>query len=148
VRLDWMMLANYAEVAPNGLVYVAGGSWDTTTVHQPLPPEAPDEIVAVLQGHLVARILFHVTETEREHGFQLTVLDEDGGEVARFESATWVARVPGLPPSWDHGVNLALGLSGVGLPRFGLYTLALQVDGQHLGDRPFRAVQGWAPDSL
>ncbi len=139
-----MMLANYAEVAPNGLVYVAGGSWDTTTVHAPLPPEAPDDIVAILQGFVVARILFHVTETDRDHGFALSVIDEDGAEIARFESSTHVAKIPGLPPSWEHGVNLALGLAGVPLPRYGLYTLALQVDGQHLGDRPFRVVQGYA----
>jgi hypothetical protein len=142
VKLDWMMLANYAEVN-NGLLYVAGGSWDTTTIHAPLPPAAPEGSVAVLQGFLVVRVLFHATETERAHSFAITVIDEDGGDVAKIEGEAHVARVPGLPPGWDHGVNIAVPLTGMPLRSFGLYNIALQVDGQHIGDRPFRVLKGY-----
>ena len=143
VKLDLMMLANYAEVAPTGLLYVAGGSWDTTTVNAPLPDGAPEDAVALLNGYLAVRILFHVTETDREHRFTLTIMDEDGGETARLEGEIRVDRSPGLPPAWDHGVNMAIGLTGIAVFQFGLYTISLQVDGQHLGDRPFRVVRGY-----
>src|SRR5207248_371637 len=63
VKLDWMMLANYAEVN-NGLLYIAGGSCDTTTIHAPLPSQSPEGAVAIIQGFLVVRELFHVTETD------------------------------------------------------------------------------------
>ena len=143
MRLDWMMLANHAEAPDNGLLYVAGGGWDTTTIHSPLPEGAPSEAVAFLQGYLVIRILFHLTETDRDHGFTITVLDEDGGEVARIDGNSHVARSADLPVGWDHGVNLAIPLTGMPMPRFGLYTISLQVDGQHLGDRPFRVLKGY-----
>ena len=143
MKLDWMMLANYAEVGSGGLLTIAGGSWDTTTINAPLPAEAPPEVVAFVQGYLVVRILFHVTETDRDHGFAISVMDEDGGDVARLDGSIDVARQPDLPPGWDHGVNIAVQLTGMPLQRFGLYTISLQVDGQHLGDRPFRVMKGY-----
>lgn len=143
MKLDWMLLANYAEVTPTGLVTVVGGTWDTMTVHGPLPDDAPEGAVAVLTGHVVVRALFHVTETGREHAFALTVMDEDGGEVAQVAGGMQVERQPDLPPGWDQGVNMALTLTGVPVPRFGLYTISFQLDGNHVGDRPFRVVRAY-----
>jgi hypothetical protein len=143
LKLDWMLLANYAEVGPTGLLTVVGGTWDTMTVHAPLPDDGPEGAVAVLTGCVVVRALFHVTETGREHGFALTVMDEDGGDVARIEGSVRVDRQPDLPPGWDQGVNMAISLTGMPVPLFGLYTISLQIDGQHVGDRSFRVVQGF-----
>lgn len=143
MKLDWTMLANHAEAGSTGLLYVAGGGWDTTTVSGPLPEGAPANAVALLQGFLVVRILFHVTETDREHTFSITVMDEDGGDVAQLDGTVRVDRSPDLPPGWDHGVNLAVPLTGMPVSRFGLYTISVQVDGQHLGDRPFRVLKGY-----
>ena len=143
MKLDWILLANYAEVGPAGLLTVVGGTWDTLTVHAPLPDDAPEEAVAVLSGSVVVRALFHVTETDREHEFTLIVMDEDGGEVARIEGGMRVERQPDLPPGWDQGVNMALGVTGMPVPRFGLYTISVQIDGHHVGDRPFRVVKGY-----
>ena len=142
MKLDWMMLANYAEVN-NGLLYIAGGSWDTTTIKGPLPPEAPEGAVAMLQGFLVVRTLFHATETNKPHKFTITLMDEDGGEVANIGGEVQVGRSPGHPPGWDHGVNLAIPLTGMLLPRFGLYNFSFLIDDQHLGDRPFRVLKGY-----
>jgi hypothetical protein len=143
MKVDLIMLANYAEVSANGLLTVVGGTWDTMTVQGPLPDDAPEGAVAVLTGFIVLRALFHVTETGREHDFALTVMDEDGGEIARIGGNVHVDRQPELPPGWDQGVNLALSLTGLPVPRFGLYTVSVQLDGQHVGDRPFRVVQGY-----
>lgn len=143
MRLDWIMLANHAETPDNGLLYLAGGGWDTTTIHNPLPEGAPDGAVALLQGHLVVRLLFHVTETDREHGFTIAIMDEDGHEVARIDGSANVARSADLPVGWDHGINLAIPLTGMPVPRFGLYSISVLVDGQHVGDRPFRVLKGY-----
>ena len=94
MKLDWMLLANYAEVGPTGLHTVVGATWDTMTVHAPLPDDAPEGAVAVLTGSVVARASFHVTETGREHEFALTVMDEDGGDVARIDGGVRVDRQP------------------------------------------------------
>jgi len=143
VKLDWILLANYAEVGPSGLLTVVGGTWDTMTVHAPLPEDAPEDAVAMLTGCVVVRALFHVTETGREHEFALTVMDEDGGDVARIEGSVRVDRQPDSPPGWDQGVNMVVSLTGMPVPQFGLYTISMQIDGQHVGDRPFRVVQGF-----
>jgi hypothetical protein len=143
VKLDWMLLANYAEVGPTGLLTVVGGTWDTMTVHTPPPDDAPEGAVAMLTGCVVTRALFHVTETGRDHEFALTVMDEDGGDVARIEGTVRVDRQPDLPPGWDQGVNITVSLTGMPMPRFGLYTISMQIDSQHVGDRSFRVIQGF-----
>jgi hypothetical protein len=144
VKLDWMLLANHAEVQ-NGLLYISGGTWDTTNVNAPLPEgaPAPEGTVALFQGMLVIRLLFHVTETDREHALTVTVMDEDGGQIARIEGRSQVERTSDLPPGWDQGATLTIPLSGLPLPRFWLYRISVQVDGQHLDDLPFRVVKAY-----
>ncbi len=148
MKLDWMMLANHAEVQ-NGLLYISGGTWDTTTLNAALVPgQAPEGAVSVFRGTLVFRLLFHVTETGRAHDLTITVMDEDGAQVARIEGSSEIEPTPGLPPGWDQGASSAIPLTGMPLPRFGLYTISLQVDGNHLGDLPFRVVKGYEGESL
>ncbi len=141
MRLGSMMLANYAE-DNNGLLYVQGGGWDSINVAAPLQG-APPNVLAVIQGFLVIRLMFHPSETGREHQFAVDITDEDGGQLGHIEGAANIARTPGLPPSWDQNVNLVLPLTGVGLPRPGLYNISLLVDGQHLGDQPFRVIKAY-----
>ena len=81
MKLDLMMLANYAEVAPNGLLYIAGGGWDTITVNAPI--EEPEGVYTAMAGALAIKLLFHATETERSHHFEVTIMDDDGVELAK-----------------------------------------------------------------
>jgi hypothetical protein len=144
VKLAWMTFANHAEIAPNGLIYINGGAWDTINVNSPMPPEAPAAMagaVAVFQGSIVVRVLFHSTETGRVHAVRITVRDEDGAEIAVAEGQIDVQMPVDQPAGWDVGVNLALPFTGLPLPRFGLYAASVQVDGQHLDDLPFRVVK-------
>ena len=101
------------------------------------------EFVAFVQGTLVGRILFHVTETGRTHAFGLTSFDEDGGEVGRVDGDLQVDPRRRHAPGWDHGVNVVVPLTGLLLPRSGLYQISLTVDGKHLDDRPFRVVKAY-----
>jgi hypothetical protein len=145
VKLDWMMLANYAEIR-DGLIYIMGGTWDTVNVGAPLepPPGAPPGAqipFAVVQGTLVARLLFHVTETGKDHTFEITVIDEDGGEVAKIEGGMRPEKTPGLPVGWEQGFPIVLPLTGLGLPKAGLYRISLQVNGSHVGDHSFRVLK-------
>jgi hypothetical protein len=142
MNLDWMMLCNYAEAAPNGLLYISGGGWDTVTVNAPLEG-APPGVFTVMQGTLVVRLQFHHTETEREHNFQVIITDEDGQEIGKAQGNVRVDRVRGIPIGWPHNVNLPVPLTGIPLPRAGLYTISITVDDRHLGDRPFRVLKGY-----
>jgi hypothetical protein len=137
LKLEWMMLANHAEVAPNNLLYVSGGGWDTITVGGPIPG-APEGVAAVMVGSLAIRVLFHMTETDRSHDFQVSVMSEDGDIVAEVAGEFHVPRNRDVPPGWLQNWNLVLPITGVGLPGAGLYTINLSVNGQWMGDRPFR----------
>ena len=142
MKLDWMLLANYAEVS-NDLLYISGGGWDTVTINAPIEG-APPDVFAILPGTLVVRMLFHPTETGRDHSLSITIVDEDGHEVGKAEGSVRVDKAPGLPPGWDQNVNLAIPLGpGIRLPRPGLYMISLQVNEQHVGDRPFRVLKGY-----
>jgi len=144
VKLAWMMLANHAEIAPNGLIYINGGSWDTINVASPIPsnlPIAQSGAIAVFQGFVIVRVLFHPTEAGRPHTAAITMTDEDGHDLAKAEGEVMVIVPPDHPPGWEVGVNAALPFTGLPLPRFGLYRASLQVDGQHLDDLPFRVVK-------
>lgn len=143
MQIDWMMLANYAEAPPNsGLVYIMGGAWDTVTVGAPIEG-APEGVVAVVQGSLAMRLLFRTTELGRDRQLEVIFLDEDGDEVGKIEAGFRPEKQPGIPPSWDHGFNLVFPLAGLPLRKFGLYTIHLQIDGQHLGERLFRVLKGY-----
>lgn len=139
MKLDWMTLANYAEVN-NGLLYIAGGAWDTINVPGPLEG-APEGVFTVIQGYLIIRLLFHTTETQQEHPFAVTIIDEDGGDIGRADGQIRVDKQPGIPIGWDTPINMVIPLTGIGLPKHGLYTISLTVGGTHLGDRPFRVLK-------
>jgi hypothetical protein len=147
VKLAWMMFANHAEIAPNGLLYINGGAWDSINVNAPLPGElvmalgAQEGAVAIFQGSLVVRVLFHRTEAGRTHEIAVTVMDEDGTQVAAVGGQVDVVVPPDQPAGWDVGVNAAIPFTGLPLPRYGLYHASVQVDGQHMDDLPFRVVK-------
>jgi len=139
VKLDLMMLANHAEVQ-NGLMYVSGGGWDTINVQAPTQGVPPD-VFTVMQGFLLVKLLFHPTETDREHEFRIAVMDSDGKELAGTQGSFRVDRDHDLPGGWLQNVNIVLPVTGIPLPGPGRYEINLNVDGQWLGDRPFRVLK-------
>ena len=143
-----MILANYAE-ARDGLLYIMGGGWDTITAHAPLQapegaPQPPPDVLAIMQGNLVVRLLLHPTEMGREHMFAISVVDADGQELAKVEGGMKPERMAGLPATWDQNFAIVLPLTGIPLPREGNYLINLVVDNQFLGERPFRVLKGFS----
>lgn len=142
MKLAWMILANHAEDS-NGLLIMTGAAWDTVNVNGPPEPPRDDGAVAVFMGFLVIRTLFHATETGRAHEFTIIVMDEDGSEVAKIGLQGQVERKTEMPTGWDQGINILVGLTGMPLPKFGTYEIVVHVDGQHVGDLPFRVVKAY-----
>jgi hypothetical protein len=136
-----MMLANHAETPPNGLIYVSGGAWDTVNVAEPPPEGVPPGIVAVVQGMLVIRLLFHRTEMEQDYPFLITIVDEDGAEIGRIAGDMRAEGLEDAPATWMQATNIIVGLAGLPLPRFGEYRISLQVNRDHKGEIPFRVVK-------
>jgi hypothetical protein len=140
VELQWMMLANHAE-APGGLLYISAGAWDTINVTAPLPDGAPPDAIALVQGMLVARLSFHSTEAGNEYPLRVTVVGEDGEEIAVLEGDVLAQPQEDAPRTWLHGVNVILQLTGLPLPRFGEYRIHLHLNRDHKGDLPFRVIK-------
>lgn len=141
MKLEWMILANHAEVN-NELLYINGGGWDTIIVGAPIPG-VPEGVTAVMVGFLAIRFMFHVTETDRSHHFELTVLSEDGQQVAKVDGDFDVPRNESVPAGWLQNVNMVLPVSGVALPSEGLYAINVNLNGQWVGDRPFRVIKNY-----
>jgi hypothetical protein len=147
MKLDWMLLANYAE-DNKGLLNVSGASWDTVEVRGALQvaPQYSGSMqgpipVAIFQGFLVVRLQLHPSETGREYGLTVLLADADGKDIARLEARSRIDKVEGLPTGWLQGANVILPLTGVPLPAFGHYSIVLRVDNQHLGDISFRVIK-------
>lgn len=142
MQLDVMMLAEEA-VERDGFLDIKTGGWDTITVQQELDPDQlpdnwPDGAVAPLTGVLVIRLLFHKTECGREHTFTLTIMDEDGGRIGQADGVIEMVDNPDFKVGWDHPMPMVIPLPSIPLPKWGTYTITLQVNGQHVADKPFR----------
>lgn len=141
MKLEWMLLANYAE-DNKGLLNISGGAWDTIEAKAPVvgPPEIPADQLpkAIISGYLVMRLLFHPSETGRDVALKIIILDADGGEIATATGQGRVEKQATLPPGWMQGMNAIVPLTGVPLPKFGQYSIAVLVDNQHYGDLSFR----------
>ncbi len=135
MKLDWMILANAAEIH-GGLLTMMGGGWDTVTPGGETPPGTP---AAYVRGSLVARILMNRSETERPHVFEIRVMDGDGENIAPALEGEFTATLsPDLPTGWDQSFLIAIDMTGMPLPVVGMYEMTFSVDGHFLGSRPFR----------
>ena len=122
MKLDWAMLANYAEVR-DGLVFVTGGGIDTVQT-----PQLP----AVLNATILVRLLLHRTEANRQHALELQINDEDGNTVAKVQAAVTVPVNPETPVGWDIPSMVALNIHGLHLAREGRYAIEISADNVHL----------------
>lgn len=139
MKLDWAMLANYAEVR-EGLVFVTGGGIDTVQTAQ-LP--------ATLNATILVRLLVHRTEANKPHSIELQINDEDGATVAKVQAGVMVPLRPDMPVGWDIPSMVALNIHGLQLAREGRYAIEISADNVHLRTLNLRAkVNPQAPGPL
>jgi hypothetical protein len=135
MRLDWALLANAAELAPNGLVYVLGAGIDTMWREQ---------FPAPFGGALVLRLVTSRLESERAHKVEVHCSDEDGKAILAQPLVLIMAprQVPPEHPSgWDLAANIVINLAGVLIEKPGFYRFEIMVDDQQVRTLPFRLVQ-------
>ena len=122
MKLDWAMLANFAEVR-EGLVFVVGGGIDTVNT-----PQLP----APLNATILVRLLLHRTEANKQHSLELEITDEDGNSLAKVQAGFMVANIPDLPVGWEIPGMFALNVHGLQLAREGRYAIEISADNVHL----------------
>jgi|SRR5215467_10412316 len=122
MKLDWAMLANYAEVR-DGLVFVTGGGIDTVQT-----PKLP----AILNATVIVRLLLHRTEANKPHAVEIEIMDEDGRSVAKVQAGVMVHLNPETPVGWDVPSTVALNIHGLQLQNEGRYSVEISADNAHL----------------
>ncbi len=130
MRIDWLILADAAQVIGNKL-FLLGGGWDVITLQGP-PPVVHRAAIAV-----AIRVGWH--ETNRKHTMELQVVHDDGAVLATLNGEIQVAQPPDAMPGQDQRIQFAANLD-LNITEAGGYALVARINGQEEDRSPFRVV--------
>jgi hypothetical protein len=105
VEIEWLILADSAQVAGNKL-YLLGGGWDRLSLNKDVPQ------------HFAIAVSIQVpwNETNRRHTFEIEVLSEDKNteeikSIAKMGGQFEVGRPAGIPTGRDQRIQLAIDMT-------------------------------------
>ena len=115
--VEWLIIADAAQVV-GGKLYLLGGGYDRVTL--PKQPPAPH--------NMAVAVAFRVSwiETNVKHDFELEVLDGDGHQIVRGSGQFEVGRPLGIPPGQDQRAQMAMNL-GWNVKKLGSYEVVARV---------------------
>jgi hypothetical protein len=126
MRVDYLLVADSAQIAANKL-YLLGGGWNQYRVRS-----FPADIsLGVAVG---VRVDWNETNVRRK--LELLVQDADGSQLLRVEGQFETGRPAGIPQGASQLVQIAAN-GRVKLPAAGSYVLKAAVDGEELHSVPF-----------
>ena len=131
--VEWIILADRAEVINNKL-YLMGGGWDSLTVNSGFPAIHPCALA----------VSFRVpwNETNQRHNIEVEILDEDGqSSLAKVAGQIEVGRPAGIRPGQAQRLQMGINLS-LEVAKPGLYEVVARIEGQKLGDTAFTVIPG------
>lgn len=128
--VEWVILADAAEVVNNKL-YLIGGGWETLTINSGLP---------VLHPCAVA-VAFSVpwNETNQQHNVEIEIDDQDGKQLLAIDGQIEVGRPPGIPLGDAQRVQMAIKLA-LPLEQSGRFVIIVRVEGQEMKRTTFSVV--------
>ena len=96
--IEWLMIADGAEVVGNKL-YLLGGGWNNLNVRQSFP----------FSRQIGIALAFNVpwAETNERRAFELEILTEDGVSLHKVGGNLEVGRAAGIQPGTDQRVQMA-----------------------------------------
>ena len=115
--VEWLILADAAEVVGNKL-YMIGGGWDRLTINsQPA------------RHRMSVALAFRVpwTGTNQRHTFRLDMSDEDGNVAANVDGTFEVGRPPGIPQGQAQLTQLVVNIEAT-FQKFGAYAITARVN--------------------
>ena len=133
VEVEWLILADGAQVVGNKL-YLLGGGWDVLTVNSGFP----------LQQRCAVAVSFRVpwNETNRPHDVEIEITDHDGRvSLAKINGQVEVGRPVGIPEGSVQRAQVAADM-GLSFPAPGTYVVAARVEGREGKHAPFIVVPG------
>lgn len=120
-RVEWMIVADHADVV-NHKLYLMGGGWDAIQTAEAFPIGRPIGIA------LAIRVPW--TETNERHTIEIEIHDEDAkNSLARIEGQFEVGRPPGMPKGHTQRFQMAVNLP-LQIEKAGGYTIVARIDGR------------------
>ena len=130
VQVEWLILADGAQVA-GGKLYLLGGGWDVLNVNRDFPVEQHAAIAAAFKVPWI--------ETNQRHEVEIAIEDEDGAELLKVSGQVEVGRPPGIVQGQDQRAQLAVDFN-LKLERPGTYVIIARIDGTEGRRVPFRVL--------
>jgi hypothetical protein len=131
IGVEWIILADRAEVINNKL-YLMGGGWDVITVGTQFP----------VVHHCALAISFKVpwNETNQRHTISIEIVDEDGQtSLAKVGGQIEVGRPVGIRPGQSQRLQMGINIP-LEFAKAGAYEVTASIEGQHVGGTEFRVL--------
>ena len=124
MEIEWLILADSAQVVGNKL-YLLGGGWDVLTSRKGFPYDQHCGIAVAVK--------IPWNETNQRHSFEIEVISEDRSteepkSVAKLGGEFEVGRPPGIPLGQSQRIQIAVDI-GLKIESPGIKTVIARIDG-------------------
>jgi len=132
VQVEWLILADAAQVVANKL-FLLGGGWEVLTVNSGFP----------VQRHCAVAASFRVpwNETNQPHDLEIEIDDEDGHELFKVAGQVEVGRPAGIPIGQPQRAQMAADIA-LTFDHAGTYVVIGRVNGQESRRVQFSVMAG------
>ena len=132
MEVEWLILADSAQVVGNKL-YVLGGGWDRLTVNTKFPAAHHIGIAVAI------KVPWH--RTNEQHQFEIEIASEDAVTIAKVGGNFEVGRAPGIPQGQDQRIQLAVE-ANLTFAKPGVFVIMAKIDGEEQTRVPFHVTAG------
>jgi hypothetical protein len=132
MRVEWIIMADSAEVI-NSKLYLMGGGWDRLIVNQAFPVQ---QLVSLAVSFAVGW-----DETNIPQPMEILVKDDEGKELAKVQGQIEAGRPRGITPGQTQRVQLAFKLP-LRFEKAGNYTVSAYISEKLEGQAHFAIVPG------
>jgi len=121
IRVEWVILADHAEVV-GGKLYLVGGGWDTIAL---APGSERDYLLS-----LAVSLRVPWNQTNERHDLRIVVEDQDGKELASLGGQFEVGRPAGIPAGHPQRFQMAVNHLSITFEAAGAYAVVVSVNGR------------------
>ncbi len=137
MEVEWLILADSAQVVGNKL-YLLGGGWDVLTVNSGFPLDQ--------RCALAMAVKVPWNETNRKKTFEIEVMGEDPATeqpkaILKVGGQFEIGRPPGIPPGQDQRVQIAME-TNVRIEYPGTKLIVARIEGEEMKRTFFNVVAG------
>ncbi len=137
MEVEWLILADAAQVVGNKL-FLMGGGWDRLTVNKQFPADQRCALALALRVNW--------TETNQKHDFEIEIMAEDSlteqpRSLMKAGGQFELGRPPGISPGQEQRFQMALDMN-LKIDAPGTKYVIARVGGQEMRRLSFNVIQG------